>query len=101
MGRRHAQLFLSLLHSGDSGSMRGTELNNAKRMRTTSRFWNENKGIFYRRHFRFCLNGGGSIASEIHLLDCLARKEQDEITVADLKQYSVVKITLMTRYLDD
>ena len=39
--------------------------------------------------------------SEIHLLDCLARKEQDEITVADLKQYSVVKITLMTRYLDD
>ena len=35
-----------------------------------------------------------SIASEIHLLDCLARKAEDEITVADLKQYSVVKITL-------
>ena len=73
-----------------------TELNNAKRMRATSRFWNENKGIFAAAIFV-----GGSIASEIHLLDCLARKEQDEIIVADLKQYSVVKITLMTRYLDD
>ena len=80
-----------------------TELNYAKRMRATSRFWNENKGIFAAVIFVSVLKRRRqySIASEIHLLDCLARKEQDEITVADLKQYSVVKITLMTRYLDD
>ena len=77
-----------------------TELNNVKRMRATSRFWNENKGIF--AAIFVSVNGGGSIvSSESHLLDCLVRKAQVEITVADLKQYSVVKITLMTRYLDD
>ena len=84
-----------------------TELNNAKRMRATSRFWNENKDTFaaaifvsvLKRRRQYCIVD--RIASEIHLLDCLARKEQDEITIADLKQYSVVKITLMTRYLDD
>ena len=57
---------------------------------------------FCRRHFRFSIKTEEAVLqSEIHLLDCLAWKEQDEITVADLKQYSVVKITLMTRYLDD
>ena len=82
-----------------------TELNNAKRMRATSRFWNENKGIFaaaifvsvLKRRRQYCKRN----SSPGLQLDCLARKEQDEITVADLKQYSVVKITLMTRYLDD
>ena len=58
-----------------------TELNNAKRMRATSRFWNENKGIFAAAIF-VSVNRGGSIASEIHLLDCLAWKAQDETTVA-------------------
>ena len=55
-------------------------------MRATSRFWNENEGHFCRRHFRFSIKMEEAVLQAKFISsDCMARKEQDEITVADVK----------------